>query len=100
LTTKDRVVVSGNFGLSDTAIVKYKNNNFMKKSFFVTYKSPLLVLILILAGGIYSYTKIQSALFPQITFPKIKIIADAGQQPVNQMTVGVTKVLEDAVKSS
>ncbi|MDQ0595192.1 multidrug efflux pump subunit AcrB [Chryseobacterium ginsenosidimutans] len=71
----------------------------MKKSFFVTYKNPLLVLILlILAGGIYSYTKIQSALFPQITFPKIKIIADAGQQPVNQMTVGVTKVLEDAVK--
>lgn len=71
----------------------------MKKSFFVTYKSPLLVLIfLILTGGIYSYTKIQSALFPQITFPKIKIIADAGQQPVNQMTVGVTKVLEDAVK--
>lgn len=71
----------------------------MKKSFFVIYKSPLLVLIfLILASGIYSYTKIQSALFPQITFPKIKIIADAGQQPVNQMTVGVTKVLEDAVK--
>lgn len=71
----------------------------MKKSFFVTYRSPLLVLIfLILAGGIYSYTKIQSALFPQITFPKIKIIADAGQQPVNQMTIGVTKVLEDAVK--
>ncbi|MGE8533279.1 MAG: efflux RND transporter permease subunit [Chryseobacterium sp.] len=71
----------------------------MQKSFFVTYKSPLLVLIfLILASGIYSYTKIQSALFPQITFPKIKIIADAGQQPVNQMTVGVTKVLEGAVK--
>ncbi|MCJ7936300.1 MAG: efflux RND transporter permease subunit [Chryseobacterium sp.] len=71
----------------------------MKKSFFVTYKSPLLVLIfLILASGIYSYTEIQSALFPQITFPKIKIIADAGQQPVNQMTVGVTKVLEGAVK--
>ncbi|SMC34918.1 efflux RND transporter permease subunit [Chryseobacterium sp. YR221] len=71
----------------------------MKKSFFVTYKSPLLVFIfLILASGIYSYTKIQSALFPQITFPKIKIIADAGQQPVDQMTVGVTKVLENAVK--
>ncbi len=71
----------------------------MKNSFFVYYRSPLLVLsILILAGGIYSYTKIQSALFPQITFPKIKIIADAGQQPVDQMTVGVTKVLEDAMK--
>lgn len=71
----------------------------MKNSFFITYKNPLLVLIfLILVGGIYSYTKIQSALFPQITFPKIKIIVDAGQQPVNQMTVGVTKVLESAVK--
>ena len=70
-----------------------------KKPFFETYKSPLLVLIfLILASGIYSYTKMQSALFPQVTFPKIKIIADAGQQPVNQMTVGVTKVLEEAVK--
>jgi CzcA family heavy metal efflux pump len=56
------------------------------------------LIFLILAGGIYSYTKIQSALFPQITFPKIKIIADAGQQPVNQMTVGVTKILEGAVK--
>ena len=71
----------------------------MKKSFFVTYRSPLLILIfLILTGGIYSYTKIQSALFPQVTFPKIKIIADAGQQPVSQMSVGVTKVLENAIK--
>lgn len=71
----------------------------MKKSFFVTYRNPLLVfIVLILAGGVYAYTQMQSALFPQITFPKIKIIADAGQQPINQMTVGVTKVLEDAVK--
>nr|WP_315028461.1 efflux RND transporter permease subunit [uncultured Chryseobacterium sp.] len=71
----------------------------MKKSFFVTYRSPLLILIfLILTGGIYSYTKIQSALFPQVTFPKIKVIADVGQQPVGQMTVGVTKVLENAIK--
>ena len=71
----------------------------MKKSFFVTYRSPLLILIfLILTGGIYSYTKIQSALFPQVTFPKIKIIADVGQQPISQMTVGVTKVLENAIK--
>lgn len=71
----------------------------MKNSFFVTYRNPLLVLtFLIIAGGIYAYSKIQSSLFPQVTFPKIKIIADAGQQPVNQMTVGVTKVLEDAVR--
>ena len=71
----------------------------MNKSFFVTYRSPLSVLIfLVIAGGIYSYGKIHSALFPQITFPKIKVIADAGQQPVDQMTVSVTRVLEEAVK--
>lgn len=71
----------------------------MKEPFFVKYKNPLLIIIvLILAGGIFSYVKIKSSLFPQITFPKIKIIADAGQQPVDQMTVAVTKPLEDAIK--
>ncbi|QMV68179.1 efflux RND transporter permease subunit [Sphingobacterium paramultivorum] len=71
----------------------------MKKSFFVTYKIPLFVsILLIIMGGIYAYSKIHAALFPQITFPKIKIIADAGQQPIDQMTVGVTKILEDAIK--
>ncbi|MDR0793143.1 MAG: efflux RND transporter permease subunit [Chitinophagaceae bacterium] len=73
----------------------------MKQSFFLTYRNPLLVLVLlILFGGVYSYTKIQSTLFPQITFPKIKVIADAGQQPVSQMTVGVTKILEEAIKQT
>ena len=71
----------------------------MKKSFFVNYRNPLLIIILlIIVGGAYSYSKIQSSLFPQITFPKIKIIAEAGQQPVSQMTVAVTRILEAAVK--
>ncbi|MBU1373662.1 MAG: efflux RND transporter permease subunit [Bacteroidetes bacterium] len=71
----------------------------MNKSFFHHYKSPLLVLVLlILIGGIFSFQKMQTALFPEITFPKIKIIADAGQQPVGQMTVAVTRPLENAIK--
>ena len=37
-------------------------------------------------------------MFPEITFPKIKIIADAGLQPVNKMMVTVTKPLENAIK--
>lgn len=40
----------------------------------------------------------QTALFPEITFPKIKIIADAGLQPVDNMMVTVTKPLENAIK--
>lgn len=70
-----------------------------KQPFFVQYKSPMLILmLLILIGGVFSYTKIKSSLFPTVTFPKIKVIADAGQQPVDQMTVAVTKPLEDAIK--
>jgi CzcA family heavy metal efflux pump len=71
----------------------------MKNSFFHQYKSPLLVVIILtLIGGVFTYQKMQTALFPEITFPKIKIIADAGQQPVGQMTVSVTRPLENAIK--
>lgn len=71
----------------------------MKRLFYHTYKNPLIVIIImILIGGLYAYSKMQTALFPEITFPKIKIIADAGQQPVDQMTVTVTRPLENAIK--
>src|SRR5215467_3911465 len=69
------------------------------KNFFVTYKNPLSVfVVLIIAGGLFVYTRLQTSLFPEITFPKIKVIADAGLQPVNKMMVTVTKPLENAIK--
>jgi len=69
------------------------------KNFFITHKNPLTVFIaLIIMGGIYVYSRLQTSLFPEITFPKIKIIADAGLQPVDKMMVTVTKPLENAIK--
>ena len=69
------------------------------KNFFVAYKNPLAVtLAIIILGGMFSYSRLQTALFPEITFPKIKIIADAGLQPVGKMMVTVTRPLEAAVK--
>src|ERR1043165_6053228 len=69
------------------------------KNFFVTYKNPLSVfVVLIIAGGLFVYSRMQTSLFPEITFPKIKIIADAGLQPVDKMMVTVTKPLENAIK--
>ena len=66
---------------------------------FVTYKNPVTVIIvLIIIGGLFAYSKMQTALFPEITFPKIKIIADAGQQPVKKMMITVTRQLENAIK--
>ena len=68
-------------------------------AFFTTYKSPLAVVIaIIIMGGLFAYSKLQTSLFPEITFPKIKIIADAGLQPVDRMMVTVTRPLELAIK--
>ena len=69
------------------------------RQFFLVYKNPLLVVIIMLiGGGFFAYSKMQSSLFPEITFPKIKIIADGGLQPVDKMMVNVTKPLENAIK--
>jgi CzcA family heavy metal efflux pump len=68
-------------------------------NFFVKHKNGLsAVIFLIILGGFFSYSKMQTSLFPEITFPKIKIIADAGQQPIDKMMITVTKPLENAIK--
>src|SRR5579862_4673030 len=69
------------------------------QDFFISHKKPIsLVLAVIIMGGLFAYSKLQTSLFPEITFPKIKIIADEGLQPVNKMMITVTKPLENAVK--
>lgn len=69
------------------------------KHFFVTYKSPIAALmILILLGGMYSLKRMQTGLFPEITFPKVKIIAEDGQQQENKMMLTVTIPIENAIK--
>jgi heavy metal efflux system protein len=52
----------------------------------------------LLIWGVYSYHKMQTSLFPDVTFPKITIIADNGEQPVDKMMITITKPLEIAVK--
>ncbi|MBE9601967.1 efflux RND transporter permease subunit [Pedobacter sp. MC2016-24] len=69
------------------------------KNFFITHRNPLLViLILIITGGGYAYQQLKTSLFPEITFPKIKIIAEAELQPVDKMVTTVTRPLENAIK--
>lgn len=69
------------------------------RDFFVSHKNPVaVILVIILAAGIFTYSRMQSSLFPEVTFPKIKVIADCGLQPVGKMMVTVTKPLENAIK--
>ena len=71
------------------------------ESFHHRFKHPFgIVLLLIVAAGIYAYTQMKVELLPNVTFPKVKIIADNGEQPIDIMLVSVTRPLEAAIKKS
>jgi cobalt-zinc-cadmium resistance protein CzcA len=70
-----------------------------RPSIFQAYKAPIAVLLaLALALGTVAYRRINVALFPEVTFPKVKVIAENGLEPVDRMMVTVTKPMEDAMK--
>ena len=72
-----------------------KNQN----NYFKIFKKPILFIgLLLLVAGIFSYTQMQTNLFPEVLFPRITLIADAGQQPIDRMMITVTKPLESAAK--
>ncbi len=56
----------------------------------------LLLAILVIAG-IYSAAGLPSSIFPTVTFPQVKVIADIGEEPAAQMIPTVTRVLEEAI---
>src|ERR1035437_1753630 len=64
------------------------------KHFYNGHKNSISFLLAVF----FAYTKMQTSLFPEITFPKIKIVVDNGQQPVDKMMITVTKPLENAIK--
>lgn len=74
-------------------------NNMEYQNYFRQFSKPIIFIALILlVAGVYSYTKMQTALFPEVTFPKINLIVDNGQQPIDRMMITVTKPIESAVK--
>ncbi len=70
-------------------------------NFYKKYEFPIIALaVLLLFGGYFSYSNLKTGLFPDITFPKIKIIADAGQQPIDKMMATVTVPLENIIRKT
>src|SRR5437764_7897752 len=53
---------------------------------------------LALAGAVASVS-LPVALFPQVSFPRVRITLDAGDRPAEQMTVEVTTPVEEAVRA-
>ncbi len=69
------------------------------KSYHQLFTKPILFIgLLLLLAGVFSYTRMQTNLFPEVLFPRISIIVDAGQLPIDRMMITVTKPLESAAK--
>ncbi len=69
------------------------------ENFYSAFKKPVFfILMVIVFGGIFFYSRIQTSLFPEITFPKVKIIADGDLLPEEQTLVTITMPLENAIK--
>ncbi len=70
-----------------------------KNNYFKLFSKPILFIgLMLLMAGVFSYTRMQTNLFPEVLFPRITVIADAGQLPIDKMMITVTKPLESAVK--
>ncbi|HKI94849.1 MAG TPA: efflux RND transporter permease subunit, partial [Gemmatimonadales bacterium] len=60
--------------------------------------TALFAVVAVLAGaGVYTFTRLPSAIFPAVTFPIVKVIADAGEEPAARVMPMVTRPLEEAM---
>jgi CzcA family heavy metal efflux pump len=63
-----------------------------------TRATAILLLVAVLAGaGVWSAQRMPAAIFPAVTFPIVKVIADVGDEPAVRMIPTVTRLLEQAV---
>ena len=66
---------------------------------FHAHRRSLLFLIVILAlGGLMSVFNLPVALFPNVSFPRVRVAIDAGDRPADQMVVAVTTPVEEAIR--
>ncbi len=62
-------------------------------------RAILLVMAALAAAGIYAATLLPVGLFPQVSFPRVRIELAAGDRPARQMVLLVTRKVEQAVRS-
>src|SRR3954451_24660599 len=63
------------------------------------FGAVVLTTALLTAGGIYSATRMPSGVYPEVTFPRIAVVARVPDWDVTKMEVKVTRPLEEAVSS-
>jgi len=63
------------------------------------FGAVVLTAALLTAGGIYSATRMPSGVYPEVSFPRVAVVARVPALPVTNMDIQVTKPLEQAVSS-
>lgn len=73
----------------------------MNLSHFATshIKAILFVAVVLCAVGAFTALSFPVSILPDVTFPRIKVIAEAGDRPSRLMEIAVTRPLEAAVSS-
>src|SRR6478752_3125536 len=56
-----------------------------------------LLLLVLIAAGVWTARRLPSAIFPTVTFPRIKVIAETSEEPAAQMIPALTRPLEEAI---
>ena len=62
-------------------------------------RSVLFIMLVLALGGALAAWGLPVALFPRVSFPRIEVTVDSGQQPARRMAVSVTYPVEQAVRS-
>jgi CzcA family heavy metal efflux pump len=62
-------------------------------------RSLLFLLAVLVAGGVASILRLPVGLFPQVNFPRVKVLLEAGDQPAERMAIEVTWPVEEAVRA-
>src|SRR5207247_9593521 len=60
-------------------------------------KAILFVTLVLCAIGAWLVGSFPVAILPEVTFPRIVLIADSGDRPARMMVAGVTRHLEEAI---
>ncbi|HEX7339606.1 MAG TPA: efflux RND transporter permease subunit [Rhodanobacteraceae bacterium] len=68
-------------------------------AWFQTHRRSLLFLVLILAlGGLAAVFSLPVALFPDVSFPRVRVSIDAGARPAQQTVAAITTPVEEAIR--
>ena len=62
------------------------------------HRAVLFAFLLLAAAGIALGLKLPAAILPEVTFPRITVIADSGERDTDEMLRGVTMPLEQSIR--